>query len=65
MNINISLVTPAQEREEFLARKASLLIHELKRGKKSRYDINEEIHKLDESEQAKFRMLLNKYREVK
>jgi hypothetical protein len=62
MTHNLSSLTPKQQRNEELKLQASLLIHNLNQRKINRSDINEAIHKLEESEQGQFREYLNMYR---
>ncbi len=64
MTYNLSLMTPEQQRAEELKLKASLLVHNLKAGKIKRFDVEQEIYQLDESEQGQFKEYLNSYRKV-
>jgi len=59
--MNLSQLTPEQQRHEALARKAALLINQLKRGQINRVGIDIAISNLEESEQQTFKDLLNKY----
>jgi hypothetical protein len=62
---NLSLLTKAEQRSETLARKAALLIHQLKKGQTFRAAINHEVRLLAEDEQEQFKAFLNKYKAVK
>ena len=53
-----------QEPQEELAKKAALLIHELKTRKINRFKVEQEIARLPEEQREEFKILLNKYRKV-
>jgi len=63
--MNISKLTPLEQRVIELSRQAALLINQLKNGQISRGGVDIAISKLDPSEQQTFKDLLNKYRAVK
>lgn len=64
-NINLSLLSNSERRDIELQRQAALLIHNMKKGKIARLDVQREINKLHEDEQEQFKNYLNKYKELK
>lgn len=62
MSYNLYLKSTENRKDIELMRQASLLIHNLKRRKINRSQINNVINNLDGHEQDKFKEYLNKYR---
>ena len=61
----ISNLPAKEQRVHELGRQAAFLINQLNRAEITRVDILKKIDALEESEQAIFKDLLNKYRAVK
>lgn len=64
-NYNLSLLPGNERRDIELQRQAALIIYNMRKGKINRGNVTDEINKLPESEQAKFKSFLNDYRAKK
>ena len=62
---NLSLLSDQGRRDIELQRQASLLIHNMRKGKINRGNVTAEINKLPDHEQEQFKSFLNDYRAKK
>lgn len=65
MSYNLSELPESARKDIELERQASLSIHNLKRGKLTRAQINREMSLMPESERETFRRYLNIYKDGK
>lgn len=57
---NIALLSDSKREEIELSKRAAFLVHQLKHGKISRFDVKNEIDKISDESREKFRTMINK-----
>lgn len=64
--LNLANLSKEETEEIQLEKRAALLIHKLRRGKITKFDIKKLIdEEFDQTKKEKFKFFLNKYRKIK
>lgn len=64
-NRNLALLSDSKRAEIELSKRAAFLVYQLKHGKTSRFDVENEIDKTADENKERFREMINQFRSMK